>query len=249
MNNSTNNQPEKLVLYRRLSKQKDARLGGQYGFDSQQWDFDNYLASNPNHEVVGNFGEFFSGRGDFRKRPEFMKALALCKRENATLVVTKIDRFSRDVESGSHLLNNYKVVVTSQPEADKMMLHILLTVSQNESDQISKRTKAALASAKRKGVKLGSANAKWQEANKDVVRRLNDTTRSDALNHAEKLRREVEMMVSMKFSFDTMANKLKELDKKTSKGKPYTAGSVRNLCGYLNITGKTANERYESLMA
>ena len=40
MNNSTN-QPKKLVLYRRLSKQKDAKLGNQYGFDSQQWDFDN----------------------------------------------------------------------------------------------------------------------------------------------------------------------------------------------------------------
>ena len=79
------------------------------------------LNATPNHEVIGDFGEFFSGRGDFRKRPEFMKALEVCKREGATLVVTKVDRLSRDVESGSHLLNNYKVVVTSQPEADKMM--------------------------------------------------------------------------------------------------------------------------------
>lgn len=240
-----------IIIYGRLSKKRKGE--SKWGFDAQEWDFSNYLSSlgeeGVDYIIVGRFMEVRSARGNFRSRPEFMKALTLCKQENATLVVNKVDRLARDVESGAHILNNYKVVVTAHPDADRAFLHILLTIAQQESDNTAKRTKAALDAAKRKGVKLGAANPKWQDANKDVVRRVNEGARSDAQVHAETLRKEVEMMVSMKLSFDAMASKLKELNKKTPKDKWYTAGSVRNLCGYLGITGKSINARYESLMA
>ncbi len=109
-------------------------------------------------------------------------------------------------------------------------------------------TKEGLARAKARGVKLGASNKKWQEANRDVVRKQNEKTRADATTHAETLRKEVEMMVSMKIPFHRMADKLKELNLLTSKGKFYTAGSVRSLCKYLGLVGSSVDERYESLM-
>lgn len=242
---------KKVVIYGRLSKKRKGE--SKWGFDAQEWDFNNYLSSlgeeGVDYIIIGRFMEVRSARGNFRSRPEFMKALTLCRQDNAVLVVNKVDRLARDVESGAHILNNYRVVVTAHPDADRAFLHILLTIAQQESDNTAKRTKAALDAAKRKGVKLGSSNTKWQDANKDTLRRLNNGVRSDAVVHAETLRKEVEMMVSMKMSFDAMASKLKEINKKTPKDKWYTAGSVRNLCTYLNITGKSVSERYESLMA
>ena len=151
---------KKLVEYGRLSKKREGE--SKWGFDAQEWDFDNYKASlgeeGVDYVVIKRFMEVKSARGDFRNRPEFMKALKLCKQEGATLVVNKVDRLARDVESGAHLLNNYNIVVTVHPNADRAFLHILLVIAQQESDNTAKRTKAALDAAKRNGKKLGSAN-------------------------------------------------------------------------------------------
>ena len=47
-------------------------------------------------------------------------------------------------------------VVTEIPNADPFMLHIYAAVAEQERTKISERTKAALAAAKARGVKLGN---------------------------------------------------------------------------------------------
>ena len=135
-----------------------------------------------------------------------------------------------------------------QEAMGKMMLTLLGAVHTFQRTMQNSSTKDGLARAKAKGVKLGAANKKWQEANKNVIRKLNDKTRKDAIEHAETLRKEVEMMVSMKMTLEPMSRKLTELKLYTQRGNKYTTSGVKSLCGYLGLFGSSVNERYESLM-
>ena len=54
-------------------------------------------------------------------------------------------------------------VVCDHPDAPSFLLHILASMNQFEREQISKRTKDALAVAKARGVKLGASNPKVRE--------------------------------------------------------------------------------------
>lgn len=75
----------------------------------------------------------------------------------AELLVAKLDRLSRRVSFIAQLMEDRKVAfrVASMPHADAFQLHIYSSLAEQERDFISKRTKAALAAAKARGVKLG----------------------------------------------------------------------------------------------
>src|SRR4030095_2092943 len=90
-------------------------------------------------------------------RPQLTTALKREKVTGARLVIAKLDRLSRTVaflaalqESGA------KFTAADMPEADEFTVHILAAVAQRERKLISERTKAALAAAKARGVKLGN---------------------------------------------------------------------------------------------
>jgi len=92
-------------------------------------------------------------------RPKLTKALAHCKVTSAALVIAKLDRLSRDAH---FLLSLQKAgvefVAADMPEANEMVIGILAVTVQGERKMISDRTKAALAVAKERGVKLGNPN-------------------------------------------------------------------------------------------
>ena len=53
-------------------------------------------------------------------------------------------------------------MVTEIPNADPFMLHIYAAVAEQERTKISERTKAALAAAKARGVKLGNPHGPFR---------------------------------------------------------------------------------------
>jgi DNA invertase Pin-like site-specific DNA recombinase len=81
-----------------------------------------------------------------------------CRRKKATLVIAKLDRLGRNVAFISALMESgADFVCCDNPHANRLMLHSMLAAfAEHEREQISQRTKAALAAAKKRGVKLGN---------------------------------------------------------------------------------------------
>jgi DNA invertase Pin-like site-specific DNA recombinase len=107
------------------------------------------------HTVVGSFTEVESGKQN--DRPELDKALALCRRTKATLVIAKLDRLARSVAFIANLIESrIPFIAVDRSNAKPFELHIYTALAEEEARQISDRTKAGLASAKAGGTRLGN---------------------------------------------------------------------------------------------
>jgi len=108
-----------------------------------------------NAKLVAEFSEVESGKR--KERPALDKAIALCRRTKATLVIAKLDRLARNAAFVLNLRDSgVDFVAVDAPHANKLTITILAAVAEQERDWISERTKAGLAAAARRGVKLGN---------------------------------------------------------------------------------------------
>ena len=143
---------QKWVCYYRVSTQRQGESG--LGLDAQREAVSRYV--NGSGLVVGEFTEVESGKRS-SNRPELQKALDLCRKQKATLVLAKLDRLARNVHFISGLLeSNVSFVAADQPTKDRFMLHLQAAFAEEEGRRISLRTKEALAAAKRRGVIIGA---------------------------------------------------------------------------------------------
>ena len=79
----------------------------------------------------------------------------MCKRQRATLVISKLDRLARSVAFISRLMESgVDFVAVDMPHANRLTVHILSAVAEHEREMIAARTKAALQAAKARGVRL-----------------------------------------------------------------------------------------------
>ena len=141
------------VAYYRVSTDRQGRSG--LGLEAQQKVVMDFL-NGGNWSLTAEFVEVESGKRS--DRPELAKALVACKRNKATLVIAKLDRLARNVAFISGLMESkVDFVAADMPEANKLTVHIMAAMAEHEREQISARTKAALAAAKARGRKLGWA--------------------------------------------------------------------------------------------
>jgi DNA invertase Pin-like site-specific DNA recombinase len=113
-------------------------------------------------QIVSEFTEVESGR--HAKRPQLEAALSACKKHKAKLVVAKLDRLSRNTRFLLALIESgVEVLFCDLPDVTGAMGKFVLTqmaaVAELEAGLIGERTKAALAAAKQRGVRLGSYGA------------------------------------------------------------------------------------------
>lgn len=140
------------VTYYRVSTQKQGQSG--LGLDAQKQAVKEFLI-NCSGKVIAEFIEVESGkRAD---RPEFTKAADYAELANATVLVAKLDRLSRDLHFITSLQKRgIKFKLCDLPEIDQLTIHILAAMAEHEARMISVRTKQALAIAKSRGVILGN---------------------------------------------------------------------------------------------
>lgn len=147
---------QKAVAYYRVSTQRQGQSG--LGLDAQQAAIARFCEAQ-GWQIDDEFVEIESGKGAdaISSRPILGKALAKAKKLKVPIVVAKLDRLSRDVAFISGLMaQRVKFVVTELgADVDPFMLHIYAAIAERERSLISERTKAALAAAKARGVKLG----------------------------------------------------------------------------------------------
>lgn len=89
-----------------------------------------------------------------------------CRRHKATLLIAKLDRLARNVAFIANLMESATdFVAVDMPHASRLVLHVMAAFAEHEREMIRDRTKAALAAAKARGVRLGINGARLAAAN------------------------------------------------------------------------------------
>lgn len=217
------------VTYLRLSR--ESRNGRNYGLEAQRRDLDLFLGTccpdDDGCQEIATYTEVESGAAD--DRPELAKAIAHAKKENATLLVAKLDRLSRKVAFIAGLLEDKKLSlrVACMPNADKFQLHIYAALAEQEREFISARTKAGLAAAKARGVELGGIRP-------NTIAR-NDAAKEKAAGEAEQLRPILTALVSQGSSLPKMSAALAGAGRTTRNGQPLSPTQVKRLLQRLQL--------------
>lgn len=140
------------VGYVRVSTDKQGRSG--LGLEAQEAAIAAFIAASPGSRLLAPvFTEVESGRND--SRPVLAQAIARCRQTGAVLLIAKLDRLARDVAFISNLMKSVPFKALDMPDADPTMIYFYAIMAQKEAENASIRTKAALAQAKLRGVKLG----------------------------------------------------------------------------------------------
>ncbi|MDR4470397.1 MAG: recombinase family protein [Nitrospira sp.] len=104
--------------------------------------------------------EVETGKGNdaLTRRPKLAEVLRQARRLKAPVIVSKLDRLSRDVAFIAGLMAERVpfIVADLGPDVDPFVLHLYAALSEKERNMISVRTREALAALKRRGVKLGN---------------------------------------------------------------------------------------------
>lgn len=148
------------IAYYRVSTSEQGKSG--LGLEAQREAVERF-AKAEGFTLVNSFEEIETGKGAdaLERRPVLQAALAAAKKERAPILIAKLDRLSRNVHFISGLMEQdpLSFIVTEYgANADSFMLHLYATFAEQERKLISERTKAALAAAKARGVKLGNPN-------------------------------------------------------------------------------------------
>lgn len=165
------------IAYMRVSTEEQGRSG--LGLDAQRVSIERF-AKQESLTVTEWLTEVKSGKrvsDTLDDRPVLKRALEVARESGHLILISKLDRLSRDVHFISGLMIQQVEFVACDlgRTSDPFMLHLFAALAEKERhmisvrtkdamaspavrERISQRTKEALATLKDKGVKLGSGN-------------------------------------------------------------------------------------------
>lgn len=213
---------EKYIAYYRVSTQKQGASG--LGIEAQKSSVSRFL--NNDSILLHELTDIESGKRN--DRPNLLLAIEMCKKENAILLIAKLDRLSRNVGFIYTLKESQvKFKCCDMPNANSVTIGIMAVLAQEERERTSQRTKDALAELRGKGVRLGSpenlnadARLKGLKARQENALRNEDNRKAAALISA--LRNDGK-------SFYAITKQLNDFGFKTRRGKSFTQVQVKTL--------------------
>lgn len=210
------------IAYYRVSTQKQGRSG--LGLDDQRQMVQRFLRADD--ELSIEFTEVESGRK--KERPQLQAAIRAAKQHSARLLIAKLDRLSRNA-SFVMLLRDSEVdfVACDLPDANTLTIGIMASFAQHEAEQISKRTRAALAQKKLRGFVLGKPEnfTDPHRAQGVVMIKANAQAHSANRQAGELIR----LYQRDELTLRDMAERLNEHGFRTRYGKLFRSESVRRL--------------------
>jgi len=209
----------KYVAYYRVSTKKQGESG--LGLKAQREAVSRFISPD---SIFQEFEEIETGTNK-KHRPILKEALELCKKENAVLIIAKLDRLARNVAFVSSLMDSgVKFKAVDMPEANELTIHIMSAIAQHEAKVISTRIKDALAQSDKK---LGNPDnltleAKKKGLNKILEQRKNNPNKKRALAFLKSMDREG-------MTLRDIAETLNINEFKTARGREFTATQVSRL--------------------
>jgi DNA invertase Pin-like site-specific DNA recombinase len=161
----------------RVSTSRQGRSG--LGLDAQRAALVHFAQTERFH-IVDEFVEVDSGQGHdvLDRRPELRAALAHAKKHRCHLGVAKLDRLSRDVHFSGLMVHRVPFLVAELgADVDPFVLHLFAALAEKERTLIG--TRAALAAAKVRGVKLG--NPGLEDARERAIRQIRQAADAHAV--------------------------------------------------------------------
>src|SRR3979490_1432152 len=153
---------ERAVAYLRVSTQQQQRSG--LGIEAQRAAIERFVAAE-SLTIIEEYAEFETGKGAdaLARGPQPAAALAAARKARCSIVVSKLDRLSRDVAFVSGLMAQRVPFIVAElgRDADPFMLHLYAALAEKERRLISERTSAALQAKKASGAKLGNPTNLW----------------------------------------------------------------------------------------
>jgi len=148
---------DRAVAYYRVSTLQQHRSG--LGIDAQRAALTRFCQAE-DIAIIAEYVEVETGKGAdaLDRRPQLAAALAVAKAARCPVLVSKLDRLSRDVAFIAGLMAQRVPFVVAElgSDADSFMLHIYAALAEKERRLISERTRSALATKRAKGAVLGN---------------------------------------------------------------------------------------------
>src|SRR4030081_3923901 len=148
---------ERAVAYLRVSTQQQQRSG--LGIEAQRAAIERFVAAE-SLTIIEEYAEFETGKGAdaLDRRPQLAAALAAARKAKCSIVVSNLDRLSRDVAFVSGLMAQKVPFIVAElgRDADPFMLHLYAALAEKERRLISERTTAALQAKRAAGASLGN---------------------------------------------------------------------------------------------
>src|SRR5258705_4180611 len=148
---------ERAVAYYRVSTRQQHRSG--LGIEAQRATVTRF-AETENLRIIAEYVEAETGKGAdaLDRRPQLAATLAAARNAKGCVLVSKLDRLSRDVAVVYGRMDQRVpfIVAELRRDADPFMLHLYAALAEKERRLISERTRGALAAMKAAGARLGN---------------------------------------------------------------------------------------------
>lgn len=220
----------KFVSWRRCSTQKQGKSG--LGLEAQL-SIIKYFVGEAKGELIADFYEVYTGK-NLHGCVELQKAMEYAKKNNATLVIAKSDRF-RNLEQALEVyrLMDGNIYFCDVPMAEdaatyKFMLSLGWSLAEREAAITSLRTKQALQAKRDRGERVGNPNATI--SNEMRANSIN-TRRTDAqLNeNNRKAYKLASLLLEQDKTYTEISRELNENGYKTPSGKQWQTIQVQRL--------------------